>query len=113
MSWLVVLTPLLYLWIFWGFYVLIMGLYRAYLTGRLSLLSKILGAPFFIVGYLMDVLCQMTIASLLFMELPAELLVTTRLTRHLRDGSGWRYDFASWVCQHLLDPLDPSGKHCK
>ena len=107
------LTPLLFLWIFWGFYVLIMGLYRAYLTDRLGPVTKFLGAPFFITGYLMDVACQITFASLLFMELPAELLVTTRLTRHLKTGSGWRYRLASWLCTALLDPFDPTGKHCK
>lgn len=107
------LWPLAYLWAFWSLYVIVMGLYRAKLANRLSKISTVLGAPFLIAGYLMDVVAQMTFASLLFMELPAELLVTDRLSRHLKAGSGWRYDIASWLCQHLLDPFDPTGKHCK
>ena len=112
MSWLTVLIPLAYLWLFWGVYVLVMGLYRAYLANRLGPVSRVLGAPFFIVGYLLDVFTQMTFATLVFLELPSEVLVTTRLTRYLRAGTGWRFRVAAWICRNLLDPFEPTRNHC-
>lgn len=44
--------------------------------------------------------------------LPRELLVTSRLSRHAK-GDGWRASVARWICVHLLDRLDPCGRHCK
>lgn len=104
---------LVFLWGFWGLYVLIMGLYRAQLDKRLNGPMSFLGAPYLVVGYLVDVACNLTLATLVLLELPRELLVTTRLTRHLRSGDGWRHALATWVCNKLLDPLDPRGKHCQ
>jgi len=101
-----------FLWGFWGLYVLIMGLYRAQLAGRLTTAMKVLGAPFLLAGYITDIVCNLTVAMLVFAEVPREALVTTRLTRYIKQGAGWRYDAAVWICSNLLDPLDPRGKHC-
>lgn len=101
-----------FLWAFWGLYALIMGLYRAQLAGRLTTSVRILGAPYLIVGYVVDVLCNVTIAAVCFLELPREPLVTTRLSRYIAHGTGWRYRAALWLCSNLLDPLDPRGAHC-
>lgn len=54
------LTPILlwavgFLWAFWGMYVLVMGIYRAYLSRRLHGLVLVLSLPFVAIGYLMDV----------------------------------------------------------
>lgn len=105
---------ILFLWAFWYAYIIVMGLYRAKLDGRLSLPAKILGAPALAIGYAMDVLAQYTIAALVFREWPrqGEHLVTDRLQRYLAQGSGSRYTKARWICDHLLDPFDPTGKHC-
>lgn len=106
-------TPLAYLWILWAIYMVVMGLYRAHLDDRLSLSAKVLGAPFLALGLLMDVIGNWTLAWLVFLEPPQEFLVTKRLNRHLRSGSGWRYAVARWLCHRLLDPFDPTGAHCK
>lgn len=100
------------LWGFWGLFVLIMGLYRAFLNKRLGTASRILGAPFLLAGASLDVLCNMTLASLLFLEAPHEWTVSQRFSRYISSDSGWRKDVASWVCNNLLDPFDPTGKHC-
>jgi hypothetical protein len=97
----------------WVLYLLVMGLYRAQLAGRLSKPAMVLGAPFLILGYLVDVLTNLTVATALFLELPREALVTTRLTRHMGDGDGWRYRVARAICRSLLDPFDPRGVHCQ
>jgi hypothetical protein len=101
-----------YLWVFWGAYVLVMGLYRAHLEHRLTWFTYILAAPFIGIGVLLDVLANIFIASFIFLEIPREMLVTTRLVRMLPDV-GWRGGVAQWVCASLLDTFDPSGKHCR
>jgi hypothetical protein len=103
-----------FLWAFWGMYVLVMGIYRAHLSHRLKGLVLVLSLPFVAIGYLMDVLAQYTIASLVFLDLPrrGEHLVTSRLIRYLKRDCGWRYYLAKWLCDHLLDVFDPSGEHC-
>lgn len=101
-----------YIWIFWAFYVLTMGLYRAHLDGRLSGMQLCMGLPFVMVGIALDVMCNFTIAAIMFAELPNEILVTERLKRHDRSGYGWRCDLARWICTNMLDSLDPNGRHC-
>lgn len=102
----------LYLWAFWGAYVLVMGLYRAHLNNKLTPLTTALGLPFVIFGIVVDVLANIFIATIIFLEIPKELLVTTRLARHNTSGSGWRKDIATYICSNLLDVFDPSGDHC-
>lgn len=102
----------IYLWVFWGFYVLVMGLYRAHLQNKLTRFTYFLSAPFLLIGVLMDVLANMTIASVLFAELPHEWMVTTRLTRYNNFEYGWRSRIAEFVCTNLLDVFDPNGNHC-
>lgn len=100
------------LWGFWGLYVLVMGLYRAKLQGRLTREAYVMGWPYYAIGLAVDLLANLTIFSLLMLELPREWLVTSRLKRHIAAGSGWRHDFAAYLCDNLLDPLDPKGEHC-
>jgi len=96
----------------WDRYVLIMALYRAHLNKHLRGLNKKLAIPNVIVGFLLDVLVNLTWASIVFRELPREWLVTTRLQRHIRSPKhSWRRERAKWWCEQL-DPLDPTGKHC-
>ena len=57
-------------WAFWGMYVLVMGIYRAHLDRRLTGLVLVLSFPFVVIGYLMDVFANMTIASVVFLEPP-------------------------------------------
>lgn len=103
---------LLFLWLFFGLYALVMALYRAWLRGNMPPLMQVLGAPYLAIGLAFDVAANVLVASVIFLEPPREWLVTTRLSR-LEDQFGWRGDLARWVCTHLLDPLDPTGEHCK
>ena len=107
-----VLCSVAFLWAFCGMYVLVMGLYRAHLNHSLSRTTYVLAAPFLLIGYSMDVLANITIASIVFVEPPREWLVTDRLQRHIADGNGWRFSLSNWICNHLLDVFDPSGNHC-
>lgn len=100
------------LWGFWGVYVLVMGLYRAHLQKRLSWPTYALGAPFLLLGLVVDFIMNMTVATVVFLDIPRQGLVTTRLARYVALGSGWRFNVANWVCNNLLDVFDPSGNHC-
>lgn len=100
------------IWGFWGLYVLVMGLYRAHLQKRLSYAVYICGFPFLLIGLAVDVLMNMTVASFIFLDVPKQWLVTTRLARYVSKGTGWRYRIANWICNTLLDVFDPSGNHC-
>jgi hypothetical protein len=107
-----IITVIAALWLFYVFYVLTMGVYRVQLAGRLTGLSKVLLMPFVVVAVLMDVACQMTVATVVFLEFPTELLVTARLQRYMAGEDGWRKRVAVYICNNLLDPFDPNGKHC-
>ena len=103
----------LLLWIFFSLYVLIMGFYRAYLNKELTIYTKLMAAPWVVLGAGVDVFCNITVASLFFLELPHEFLVTQRLTRYkLQEPTSWRGQVAGWLCANLLDYFDPHGIHC-
>lgn len=104
-----------YAYVFWLLYVLIMGFYRAWLAGRLTLTAKILALPAIVVGYLVDLFANWTIAVVWFREWPSRPLelVTDRLSRYIAlPPTFWRCIHARWLCETLLDYFDPNGKHC-
>ena len=49
--------------------------------------------------------------TLPFLDLPAELTVSERLTRYKQQGSGWRCRAAVWFALHFLGPFDRRGNH--
>lgn len=51
MAVLIAIAPLLWLWVFWYLYVLVMGLYRAYLDKRLTKFTLVMAAPALFLGY--------------------------------------------------------------
>lgn len=95
----------------WVFYLAVMNLKRAKDAGSLRPWAKRLGAPVLLVGYLLDVLANLIVFTVLMFEWPREWLVTDRLKRH-KLGTGWRSNVAQWFCRDLLDTFDPSGCHC-
>lgn len=103
---------IIFLWVFWAIYVLVMGLYRAHLHKKLTKLTYILGAPWLVLGLIIDFFANITVATVIFLDLPKEWLVTARLKRYVQGESGWRQNLANWVCNNLLDVFDPDGNHC-
>lgn len=101
-----------YLWLFWLAFVTVMGFYRAHLAGRLYGASLILAAPVVVLGIVLDVLANVFLATVIFLEPPSEWLVTSRLAKYIKRPNDWRSTVALWVCTHLLDPFDPNGTHC-
>jgi hypothetical protein len=94
----------------WIFYLAVMNLKRVRDAGKLGTVAKVFGYPVLLVGYALDVLVNVTLMTVLFLEIPRETTVTARLKRHNRTGSGWRQRLAAWF-EPLIDPYDPSGDH--
>ena len=79
----------------------------------LTLPARILLAPAALAAALMDVAFNITLATIIFADLPREALFTARLNRYrAKDESDWREGLAAWICRTLLDPFQ-SGGHCK
>lgn len=97
----------------WGFFIMVMGLRRARNAGTLSRPATILGLPILWVGMLLDVTVNLLVAPFVFLELPREALVTSRLSRLVHEERGaWRGRLALWICAELLDAFDTDGHHC-
>lgn len=96
----------------WVLYLAIMQLDSAKKAGRLSKTARRIAVPLLAVGLVVDVLFNLIWGTVLFLDVPRELLFTSRVSR-LNDGDGWRGRMARWVCCELLDPFDPDGQHCK
>lgn len=111
----VLLSTLLFLYILYMIYILVMGIYRAKLQNKLNRLTLFLCFPCVVLGFILDVFANLVVVPFIFLELPQEWLVTTRLTRHLKtleDKRDWRYKISQWICGNLLDIFDPTGCHC-
>lgn len=107
-----ILLAVLTVWLLYVFYSAVMHFKRARDAGHMGWPMAVLAYPALAVGLVLDAAANVAVCSVLFLELPRELLVTSRLSRHAK-GAGWRAAVARWICQHLLDKLDPSGCHCK
>lgn len=94
----------------WIFYLAVMNLARAKRAGLLTTTAKVLGYPVLIVGYVLDCFVNLTVMTVLLLEIPKETTVTARLSRHNEESTGWRKAVADWA-EPLLDPYDPSGNH--
>lgn len=103
-------TVILYL--VWMFYLIVMTLKRARDAKTLSPYAAIMAGPIIVVAEAIDAIGNWTFCTVLFLELPRETLITSRLKRLIL-GEGWRSGLAGWMCADLLNAFDPSGNHCK
>jgi len=96
----------------WVFYLAVMNLARN--KEHLTPVTKVFAYPMLVVGWFIDMLFNFTLGSIMFLEVPQELLLTTRLNRHLLDRhNDWRDKVADWFAKNFLDPFDPKGTHVK
>lgn len=92
------------------FYCAVMNIKRVRDMGKLTKLGMAFGYPTLIIGLLLDIICNWFVMTLLFLEIPQELTVTSRLKRHNRESTGWRLAIVKFF-EPVLDPIDPSGDH--
>jgi len=93
----------------WIFYLAVMVLRRH--KDELTGVARFFGWQVLFVGALLDAFLNVVIATMFFLEPPREWLLTDRLKRHI-SADTWRGKLSRWVCFHLLDKFDPSGRHC-
>ena len=72
--------------------------------------QKIFGYPTVAVMLLADVVFNVTVGSLLFLEPPTQLLFTSRCQKHMH-RKDFRGRLARSFCKYLLDPFEIGG-HC-
>lgn len=89
-----------------------MGVYRAHLAKRLTTVTTIMLFPVVLLAIFVDILCNFTLATVIFWELPHQMMVTQRLHGYRQQLGGWRKSIADYICLNLLDPFDPTGDHC-
>lgn len=94
----------------WVFYLAVMNLKRVKDSGGLTPWGLRFGIPVLLAGWLLDVLVNWLVVTVILLEWPKEATVTARLKRHKQDSSGWRLKVVQFIAP-LLDPFDPSGNH--
>lgn len=100
------------LYLVWMFYLIVMTLKRARDAKTLSPYAHIMAVPLIVVAETLDAIGNWTFCTILFLELPREILITSRLKRLIL-SEGWRSDLAGFICGDLLNAFDPSGNHCR
>lgn len=111
----VALAWLLSTFALWVQYLAVMRLQEVRDAGKLPDEAMPFAKTVLYVGLLWDCFYNLTWASIIFLDLPRELLVTQRLERYrYSDGvAPWRIRLTEWFSRVLLDPFDPSGLHVK
>lgn len=92
------------------FYSAVMNIKRVRDAGKLTMVGKMLGYPTLFIGLVLDLLVNVLVMTVVLVEIPKELTVTSRLKRHHAQSKGWRLAVVKFL-EPVLDPLDPSGDH--
>lgn len=102
---------LLGFWLLWVLFLAVMSLDQARADGKLHGFALYAGYTVLVVGLVVDLLVQITVATVLWLEWPRELTVSGRVARLCSIGTGWRQRLAMWFRATLLSPFDRSGGH--
>ena len=94
----------------WIFYAAVMNIKRVRDMGKLTTMGKVLAYPTLVIGLVLDLLVNWLVMTVILVEIPRELTVTSRLKRHHKESTGWRLSVVKFF-EPVLDPLDPSGDH--
>lgn len=98
-------------WLCWVFYVCVMRLQMLRDSGTLTAGQKVFGYPTLFVGLILDVVLNLILCTIIFVELPREFTVSSRLWRHSNAEKSWRQKVALFIRTQLLDTADPRGYH--
>lgn len=103
------LAPILDTYILWLLFLAVMALNWRW--HALPKVVKALALPAVIVSVALDVLFNVTIGTVLFLEFPRQWTFSQRVGSYKR-RIDWRAPLAQWICSNLLDPFEAGG-HCK
>lgn len=93
----------------WFFYIGVMDLKFARDAGMLTTAAKIMGYPFLFVGLAVDLIVNLTIAPVIFLDWPRETTVTGHIQRLVNGSAGWRRTLALWFAVNLLNSVSGKG----
>lgn len=99
------------IWVLWILYVAMMRLRQVRDAGKLTLAMKVLGYPWLFFGLFIDLVLNVVLGSIVFVELPREYTLSERLWRHSQESTGYRQKWAEAIRVNLLDAIDPTGTH--
>jgi len=105
--WLLLISP----WVLWGMYCAVMRLKQVREANALTPSIKVMGYPWLVAGLVIDFVVNTIFGTALFLELPREWTLSSRLWRLSNEAPCWRQRWALWIRVNLLDPIDPSGTH--
>lgn len=95
----------------WVFFLAVMNLRRADKANTLGDFALYLGFPLILVAFLLDVVINLTLGTVLFLEWPAEWTLSERLHRNILFAVAWRQKMAVTIMRYLLEPFDTTGGH--
>ena len=103
---------LLTLWALWILYIAMMNVKRVSDTEKLPWQAKLLVYPTMALFEIVEVIANVVVCSVIFLDLPREHRVSDRLRRYFRRPKryGWRIHIVLFI-KPMLDPFDPSGPH--
>ena len=102
----------LYALIFYWAFAAAISVYRLWLKGALNAWNEVAFIPLLFCFALLDVILNYTVFMVMGLPPTHCYTISARLEYYHKNYSGWRSPFASWVCEKLLNTLDPSGSHC-
>lgn len=102
--------PILYIYLLWLLFLAVMAL--KWKWSSLPKAVRAIAAPAVIVAVFLDVLFNITIGTILFLDLPHQWTFSQRIGSY-KARFDWRSPLAAWICANLLDPFEVDGAHCK
>lgn len=96
--------------VFYILYIAAINIYRDWDT--LSAWVQFVAFTPLVLMIILDTVMNFTIFTLLFLDVPEEMLVTQRLERYRKGADGWRKTAADKICTQALNPFDPTRQHC-
>ena len=125
-------SPWFWLFALWMFYIQFAGaisVYRLALKKTLNVLNYAMFSPYLAIYFLADVIINWTILAIIYkvsmgdwLPPPGCTTMSRRFqvyhTRLLLDGTTpypatiFEHASATFVCEKLLNPIDPTGNHC-
>lgn len=98
-------------WVLWIIFAAVMRLKQVRDAGKLTLAMKVFGYPALALGLIVDFIVNVVLGTLVFLQLPHEMTLSSRLWKLSNGTDGWRKDWAFWIRSNLLDAVDPEGVH--
>lgn len=103
------LLPILYAYLLWVLFLAVMALQNKW--HDLPKTVKVLAIPAVLAAVTLDVLFNLTIGTVLFLDIPRQYTLSQRVGGY-KQNNDWRRPIAVWICSNMLDPFQAGG-HCK